>query len=431
MRRELAPTAPGIVERVVLSPDGRFVFGSTDDAVFLFERDGTERWSFPRVPAETLNVCEGSPPLFSCGTWNGTLRVHVPDGFAWERPVGGVVAAVAASESAGRVAAGSWDGTVAVFGLDGTPLARHRLDDAVQRLAVPPVGGLVLAYLASGRVVALDSGGEVWRAELGEPLLALASSGHETFAATPAGGFVFLDAEGRVTRRRPPVHRLVLAATASGGAWAACVETPPLLRLFRPEDGSGWETPLPAAPTSLALAGDAETPVCLVGVPPGRILAFNRWQVTVEEPLGGTDELTSLTRWGTEAAAIGDGGRTVVLVDLPALRRWLPPPRLVLKVGAAALVAGRVGTLALAVTNEGGRAASRIELRVASEFLRATRTEALGDLEPGETRQLRVAVEPERAGELLLTLTITFQGGPGETSSELRQEVVEVRPPAG
>lgn len=427
MSRALSPAVPGPVEQVVLSPDGGLLLGAAaGGAVFLLDREGRERWAFSRLPVERLAVCEGSPPLLCAGTWTGALRVHVPDGFAWERPVPGVVAAIAASEAAGKVVAGSWEGTVASFGLDGTPLAAHRLPDAVVRLSLPPQGGPVVAALASGRLVALDGTGPVWEADAGGPPLALAATPHETVAASPAG-LLFLDAEGRVIRRLPARRRLVHAAVSPDGSWAACVEEPPLLRLVRTEDGSGWEMPLALAPSSLALAGDAASPVCLVPFAPGRLLALNRWQVPVEETLEGAASPPSFSRWGTEAATLGPGGRSILLHDLPAIRRWLPPPRLALRVGAGGLVAGLAGTLSLSVANEGGRAARAVEVRVTGEFLRSERTLRVGDLAPGETRLARLAVEPERAGELLLAITLAFHDEPGEPVVRSWQEAVSVK----
>ena len=426
MRREFA--CPGPVGRVLLSPDGRLVAGSTfDGTLFLVDRDGRLLWSFPHVDAEELTFCEASPPLLCTGTWTGALRVYVPDGVAWERPVPGIVAAIAANECAGRIVAGSWDGTVAAFSLDGTPLFRHRLPDAVVRVAVPPAGGVAVAGLADGTVRGLDATGELWHASPGGRPLAIVATAHETVVATTAGLFV-LDADGRVARERPARDRVVMAALAPDASWAALVEDSPLLRLVRGEDGSAWETALPGAPSSLALAGDAGSPVCLLTLAPERLLALNRWQVPVEERLEGAASAPSFGPWGTEAVTSGPGGRSVLLHDLPAIRRWLPPPRLAVRIAAGALVAGRAGTLAVSVSNEGGRAALSLAIRVESEFLRAPRAEALGDLGPGALLRTRLAVEPERAGELILSITTTFRDELGEPVEERRQEVVAVRP---
>lgn len=419
---------PGPVEQLLLSPDGRFVFASTaEESLFLLGRDGRVFWSFPRLVAETLSVCEANPPLFCAGTWGGSLRVHVPDGVAWERPVPGTIGAIAAREEAGRIVAGSWEGTVAAFALDGTPLWRRRLSDAVVRVALPPGGRPVVVALADGTLLGLDGDGEPWQASPGGRPLALVATPHETVVATTAGLFV-LDADGRVVRGHPARSRLARAALSLDGRWAACLEEACLLRLVRIEDGSSWETVPPATPSSLAIAGDAESPVCLLTLAHERLLALNRWQVSVEETLEGATSAPSFARWGTEAATIGPDRRSALLHDLPSIRRWLPPPRLCVRIGAGALVSGHAGTLSVVVANEGGRAALGATIRVESEFLRSPRAEALGDLSPGALLRTRLAVEPVRPGELLLSVTTTFRDELGETVAERRQEVVTVRP---
>ena len=115
-------------------------------------------------------------------------------------------------------------------------------------------------------------------------------------------------------------------------------------------------------------------------------------------------------------------------MELPAIKKWLPPPQLEVRVQAGHLAAQQAGTMALDVTNDGARAARKIEIAVASEFLRLSRSASLEEISPGETRRIRVAVEPVKAGELLLDISVKYQDEAGEEFRKTFEAVVRAVP---
>lgn len=412
----------------LISNDGERLFiGRADGTVSLRDRHGAELRNVRMDhPISSVGWMAG-PGMFIAGTWGGTLAGFVDQGRMWKRELSGVISAVATSAE-GVLAAGTWTGEVKLLHrAQGNEIGGVNLHEAVVAMALCPRGDVLLVALADHTLLAIDRGGAIrWRQALGAPICRLGAGLFEFLVVTEDGLVRRLRADGSEAAHvgtRGPFRHIAVSHDGTTVAWISATGR---LHVWQPEHEQPWDAALDGTPQALAIAG-AETDRFALVLLPGEVQLHDAFCTCSRQPLAlpTTARDLGVSALGLQANVVLDDDSSHI-VDLEVARARLAPARVRPRTSSGQFVVGRVGALVVELKNEGRREAHDVRVELVSEHIRPSTPETIVTLMGGETRQIRPAFEPVKAGELPLLVCLSWRDDRGQTQREEFKDFISV-----
>lgn len=94
------------------------------------------------------------------GTWEGSLYCFGNKELLWQMNIRSPISAIAVSQGAVEIVAGSWDGRILALGANGNRLWENKLDDGISSLAIAQAGDAIVAGSYAGHLAFFDSNGK-------------------------------------------------------------------------------------------------------------------------------------------------------------------------------------------------------------------------------------------------------------------------------